>query len=47
MISVKLWKLKGMRWRTFERLSAEHDAFVAQALAAMAQRLGILDGWRG
>lgn len=37
-------KPKGMRWRTFERLTAEHDALVGQSLAGMARRLGILKG---
>ena len=31
-------KPKGMRWRTFERLTAEHDAFVSSSLAGMSQR---------
>jgi hypothetical protein len=30
-----------MRWRTFERLAAEHDAFVSDSLAGMARRFGI------
>jgi hypothetical protein len=34
-------KPKGMRWRTFEKLTAQHDAFVGQSLAAMAVRFGI------
>ena len=34
-------KPKWMRWRTFERLAAEHDVFVRQSLAAMAVRFGI------
>ena len=34
-------KPKWMRWRTFERLTAEHDAFVRESLAAMAQLFGI------
>jgi hypothetical protein len=34
-------KPKWMRWRTFERLAAEHDAFVGASLAAMAMRFGI------
>jgi len=33
-------KPKGMHWRTFERLSAEHDAFVEQSLAGVALRYG-------
>lgn len=40
-------KPKGMRWRTFERLSAEHDAFVGKSLAGMARRLGMLKEWLG
>lgn len=36
-------KPKGMHWRTFERLKAEHDAFVNASLAGMAQRFGLLD----
>ena len=35
-------KPTGMRWRTFQRLSAEHEAFVGASLARMAQRLAIL-----
>ncbi len=34
-------KPKGMHWRTFERLTAEHDAFVQESLTGMAQRFGI------
>jgi hypothetical protein len=34
-------KPKGMRWRTFERLSAEHDAFVGESLAGAMRRFGI------
>jgi len=34
-------KPKGMHWRTFERLTAEHDVFVEESLAGMAQRFGI------
>lgn len=33
-------KPKGMHRRTFERLTAEHDAFVEQSLAGMALRFG-------
>jgi hypothetical protein len=33
-------KPKGMHWRTFERLTAEHDAFVGTSLAGMAARPG-------
>jgi hypothetical protein len=35
-------KPKGMHWRTFERLTAEHDAFVNASLVGMAQRLGLV-----
>ena len=34
-------KPKWMRWRTFQRLVAAHDAFVSESLATMALRLGI------
>ncbi|MGE5470288.1 MAG: hypothetical protein ACM3X0_05765 [Bacteroidota bacterium] len=37
------WKPKGMHWRTFERLTAEHVAFVSVSLAGMAQRLGLFE----
>lgn len=35
-------KPKGMRWRTFERPTAEHEALVGESLAEMARRRGIL-----
>ncbi len=35
-------KPKGMHWRTFERLKAEHDAFVRVLLAGMAERFGLV-----
>ncbi len=31
------------RSRTFERLTAEHDAFVGVSLARMAERFGLMD----
>jgi len=34
-------KPKWMRWRTFERLAAEHDNFVGGSLAEMALRFGV------
>ncbi|MEP5232265.1 MAG: hypothetical protein ABJQ78_12595 [Alloalcanivorax sp.] len=34
-------KPKDMHWRTFERLSAKHDAFVSRSLAGMAERFNI------
>jgi hypothetical protein len=43
------WKPKGMHWRTFDRLTAQHDAFVQRSLAGAARRLGLrealLDEW--
>lgn len=38
------WKPKGMHWRAFERLRAEHDAHVNAALAGVPARLGLLRG---
>ncbi|MEF8727222.1 MAG: hypothetical protein V5B34_03250 [Accumulibacter sp.] len=35
-------KPKGMHWRTFERLTAEHNAFVGVSLAGMSARLGLI-----
>jgi len=35
-------KPKGMHWRTFGRLKAEHDAYVRTSLAGMAQRFGLM-----
>ena len=32
-------KPRGMHWRTFERLTAEHDAFVGASLAGTVKRL--------
>jgi hypothetical protein len=31
-----------MRWRTFERLTVEHEAFVGKSLAGIAKRFGFL-----
>jgi len=36
------WKPKGMHWSTFERLTAQHDAFVQVSLAGMAAKLNLL-----
>ena len=36
-------KPKGMHWRTFERLKAEHDAFANASWAGLAERLGLID----
>ena len=38
------WKPKGMHKRTFDRLKAEHDAFVRVSLAGMMQRFRRLGG---
>ena len=35
-------KPKGMHWRTYKRLTAEHEAFVGLSLAGMAARLGLM-----
>ncbi len=37
------YKPKWMRWRTFDRLSAQHDEFVGRSLQAMAVRFRLLD----
>ena len=36
-------KPKGMHWRTFERLTAEDDAFANASWAGMAERLGLVN----
>jgi hypothetical protein len=36
-------KPKGMHWRTFERLEAEHDAFANASWAGIAERLGLMN----
>lgn len=36
-------KPKGMLWRTFERLKAEHDAFANASWAGIAQRFGLMN----
>lgn len=38
------WKPKGMHWRTFERLQAEHDSHVNRSLVGVAQRLKLCVG---
>ena len=35
-------KPKGMHWRTYNRLTAGHDAFAGVSLADMAVRLGLV-----
>ena len=37
-------KPKGMHWRTFRKLMAEYDTWVAAALAGMGRRLGLING---
>ena len=37
------WKPKGMHWSTFERLTAQHDAFVELSFYGMAAKLNLLD----
>jgi hypothetical protein len=37
------WKPKGMHWKTFEQLTAEHDAFVRTSLAGIAAKLNLLE----
>lgn len=37
-------KPKGMHWRTYERLCAEHDAYADASLAHMALRFGLFLG---
>lgn len=39
-------KPKGMHWHTFERLKAEHDAYVQRSLMGMAKRLRVFDRLR-
>jgi hypothetical protein len=36
-------KPKGMHWRTFERLKAEHNAVANASWAGMAERLGLIN----
>jgi hypothetical protein len=36
-------KPKGMHWRTFEKLKAEHDAFASASWMDMAKRLGLMN----
>ena len=36
-------KPKGMHWRTYERLKAEHDALANATWAAMAERLVLIN----
>jgi len=38
-------KPKGMHWNTFERLTAQHEAFVRRALAEVTARYRLLQPW--
>ena len=38
------WKPKGMHWRTFWRLKADHDQLKGAGMQAWAQQLGIMEG---
>jgi hypothetical protein len=38
------WKPKGMHWNTFERLTAQHNAFVSASLSGIAARIGVAGG---
>jgi hypothetical protein len=37
------WKPKGMHWKTYHRLKAEHDDYVDRALLGMATKLKLVD----
>jgi hypothetical protein len=37
-------KPKGMHWRTFQKMTAQHDAFAHASWMGMAARLGIMEG---
>ena len=41
ILNPKGGKPKWMRWRTFQRLTAEHDALVGELLGGMVRQLGI------
>jgi hypothetical protein len=50
ILNPKGWqKPKGMHWKTFEQLNAQHDAFAQISLAGMAARMNLLgeslDDW--
>lgn len=38
-------KLKGMHWRTCDRLKGEHNAHITLAVARMAAQLGLTEQW--
>jgi hypothetical protein len=39
ILNGKGWKPKGMHWRTFERLSEEHDSLVSASMAGILRHL--------
>jgi hypothetical protein len=39
------WKPKGMHWRTYARLTAQHGDFVQISLAEIATRLDLPQQW--
>ena len=39
ILNGKDWKPKGMHWKTFERLTAQHDVFMEISLSGLAARL--------
>ena len=43
ILNVNGGKPRGMHWRTFNRLTAEHDALVGASLAGMSARLGLIE----
>lgn len=43
ILNGKGWKPKGMHWRTYERLTREHNAFLDVALMGIAKRIGLLN----
>ena len=40
------WKPKGMHWKTYSKLTAQHDAFLQLSFAGMAARLNLQGGRR-
>ncbi len=40
ILNGKGWKPKGMHWKTFERLTREHDRFTDKAMREMSRELG-------
>ena len=40
-------KPKGMHWRPFDRLKAQHDAYVEVSIAGAVRRFGMIEGIAG